>query len=176
MIFLYSTISSKSIFVIVVSLRQASALIAPAGHLHRFLDAWELAGCSFPLCCVSPRTSPCLSLSPLVSFACLWLCSSLALLLSCLLLGLLFCLLLALFFCLLLALLFSVLFIFAPDLRVLLAVLVPLLLYFVLLATGSLAVVPSVVLLQSHFVVGHDSVARFWLPPNITTQHCALRD
>ena len=29
---------------------------------------------------------------------------------------------------------------------------------------------------QSHFVVGYDSVARFWLPANITTQHCALRD
>ena len=61
--------------------------------------------------------------------------------------------------------LFSVLFVFAADLRVLLAVLVPLLLYFVLLTTGSLAVVPSVLLLQSYFVVGYDSVVRFWLPP-----------
>ena len=26
------------------------------------------------------------------------------------------------------------------------------------------------------FVVCYDSVARFWLTPNITTQHCALRD
>ena len=100
-------------------------------------------------------------------------------------------LLLALLFCLLLALLFSVLFIIAPDLRVLLAVLEPVLLYFILLATGSLAVVPvscfflttcslavvpSVLLLQSHSVVSCDSVARFWLHSNITTQHCAFRD
>ena len=33
------------------------------------------------------------------------------------------------------------------------------------LTTGFLAVVPSELLLQSHFVVGYDSVARFWLPP-----------
>ena len=89
----------------------------------------------------------------------------------------------------LLALLFSILFIIAPDLRVLLAVLVLLLRYFLLLATGSLAVVlsliltacssavvASVLLSQSHFVVGYDSVARFWLPSNIITQHCALGD
>ena len=31
-------------------------------------------------------------------------------------------------------------------------------------------------LFQSHFVVGYDSVARFRLPSNITTQHCALPD
>ena len=43
------------------------------------------------------------------------------------------------------------------------------------LTTGSLAVVPSVLLLQSHFVVSYDSVARFWLHPNITTQRFALR-
>ena len=56
--------------------------------------------------------------------------------------------------------------------------LVPLLLYFVLvttaslavvpsriLTTGSFAVVPSVLLFQSLFVAGHDSVVRFWLPP-----------
>ena len=36
--------------------------------------------------------------------------------------------------------------------------------------------VASVLLSQSHFVVGYDSVARFWLPSNITTQHCALGD
>ena len=39
---------------------------------------------------------------------------------------------------------------------VLLPFLVPLLLYFILLTTGSLAVVPSVPLLQSHFVVVYD--------------------
>ena len=48
---------------------------------------------------------------------------------------------------------------------VLLAVLVPLLLYFVLLTTDSLAVVPSVLLFQSHIVVGYDSLDRLWLPP-----------
>ena len=49
--------------------------------------------------------------------------------------------------CLLLAMLFSVLFIIiAPDLRVLLAVLVNLLCYFVLLTTGSLVVVLSRIL------------------------------
>ena len=74
MIFLCSTISSsKSIFVMVMI---TSALIAPAGHLHRFLDASGLAGCSFLLYCVSHRTSPCLGRSPLVCFACGWLCSS----------------------------------------------------------------------------------------------------
>ena len=59
-----------------------------------------------------------------------------------------------------------------------------------LLTTCSLAEVPSVILshhwlfgcgsfcaaFQSNFVAGYDSVARFWLPSNITTQHCALRD
>ena len=55
-------------------------------------------------------------------------------------------LLLALLFCLLLALLFSVLFIIAPDYGVLLAVLVPMLLYSVLLTTGSSAVVLSRIL------------------------------
>ena len=86
---------------------------------------------------------------------------------SCLPLDLRFCLLLALLFCLLLALLFCLLlFIIAPVLRVLLAVLVH-----------------RVALLRScrHKLVGcgcvsDDSVARFWLPSNITTQHCALRD
>ena len=89
-------------------------------------------------------------------------------LLFCLLLALLFCLLLALLFCLLLALLFSVLFILSPLLDdasassfstslsptlriqlfdVLLAVLVPGLLYFILLLTTcSLAVAPSLIL------------------------------
>ena len=61
--------------------------------------------------------------------------------------ALLFCLLLALPFCLLLALPFSVLLIIAPDLRCSsLAVLVPLLLYFILFTTGSLAVVQSLIL------------------------------
>ena len=52
----------------------ASALIVPAGHLHRFLDASGLAGCSFPLYCASPRTSSCLVRSPVVCFVCRWLC------------------------------------------------------------------------------------------------------
>ena len=65
--------------------------------------------------------------------------------------------------CLSLALLFSVLSIIASDFFF--SVLVPLLLYFVLLATSSLAVVPSVLLLQSHLVVGYDSVVLFSLPP-----------
>ena len=104
MIFLYSTISSsKSIFVMVVSHRQASAPIAPPGRLHRFLEASGLADCSFLLYCVSPRnwprTSPCLGGSPLVCLACCGLCS---------------CLLLAVLFCLLLAVLFSVLLILSP--------------------------------------------------------------
>ena len=34
-----------------------------------------------------------------------------------------------------------------------------------LFTTGSLAVVSSGLLYQSHFVVGYDSVACFWLPP-----------
>ena len=53
------------------SLRPASTRIAPAGHL-------GLAGCSFLMYCASPRTSPCLGRSPLVRFACRWLCSYLA--------------------------------------------------------------------------------------------------
>ena len=102
MIFLYSTISSsKSIFVMVVSHRQASAPTAPPGHLHRSLDASGLADCSFLLYCVSPRnsprTSPCLGRSPLVCLACCWLCPCL---------------------CLLLAMLFLVLFIISPLLDV----------------------------------------------------------
>ena len=138
------------------------------------------------LCTVaSPRISSCLVRSFLVCFALLLSCLLLVIL-SCLLLPLLFCLLLAWLlclllawlFCLLLAFLFSVLFIIAPDLRVLLAGLLPLLLFFVLLTTGSLAVVlsrilttcssavvPSVflsqLLFQSRFVVGYDSVVRF---------------
>ena len=69
-------------------------------------------GCSFPLCCASPRTSPCLGSQSFCS-----LCLLLALLLCLLLALLLSCLLLALLLCLLLALLFSVLFNVAPDLR-----------------------------------------------------------
>ena len=41
----------------------------------------------------------------------------------------------------------------------------------VFLTTCSLAVVPSVLLFQSHFVVVYDCVARFWLPSNITAPH-----
>ena len=118
-------------------------------------------------------------------------CLLLALLLSCLLLALLLCLLLALLFCLLLALLFSVPFIVVPDLRCFSRcprTRVALLRSSLLFTTGSfavvlsrilttcslavvrrcfslskasLAVVPSVLLLQSHIVVGYDSVARF---------------
>ena len=79
MIFLCSSISSsKSIFVISRDhFAKLQALIAPAGHLHRFLDASELAGCSFPLYCISHRTSPCLGRSRLVCLACRWLCSCL---------------------------------------------------------------------------------------------------
>ena len=85
------------------------------------------------------------------------------------------------------ALLFLFFFIIAPDLRVLLAVLVPLLLHFFLLATGSLALVLgfSPLALWLWFLLcffseslggRKNSVARFWLPSNITTQHCARRD
>ena len=106
----------------------------------------------------------------------------LAVLFSCLQLAMLFCLLLALLFCLLLALLFSVLFLITPDLRCCSrAVLVPVLVYFVLLfsdplTTGSLAVVPSVHLLQSHFVVVYDCVVRFWLFPTPLLNIAPLRD
>ena len=69
------------------------------GHDHFALPLLDIciAGCSFLLYRVSPRTSPCLML----------FCLLLALL-FCLLLALLFCLLLALLFCLLSAVLFSV--------------------------------------------------------------------
>ena len=114
----------------------------------------------------------CLGRNPLVRFACRWLCSSclpLAMLLS--------CLLLAMLFCLLLAMLFSVLFIIAPDHRCSSrAVLVLLLLYFILLTTCSLAVVPSLLPLQSHFVVVCDSVVRFWLLPTPLLSIAPLRD
>ena len=92
----------------------------------------------------------------------------------------------------------SVLFVILRIFNVLLAVLVLLLLYFILLAanslavipsniltTGSLAVVPSLVslavvpsvlLLQSHFVVVHDSVVRFWLHPTPLLSIAPLRD
>ena len=127
--------------------RSWSLCFAPAGHLHRWLQLSSVL-------CFSSYFA--LSLSP--SFAllsCCWLCSSFLLLAllffpavwlrsSFLLFGfaLLACCL-ALLFCLQLAMLFSVLFIISPDLRVLLAVLVPLLRDFVLLATGSLGVVPG---------------------------------
>ena len=79
-----------------------------------------IAGCNYLHYCASPRTSPCLCRCPLVC-----LCLPLTLLFS----------------CLPLAVLFSALFI-TPRLRVLLAVLVPWLLYFFLVTAGSLAVVP----------------------------------
>ena len=44
------------------------------------------------------------------------------------------------------------------------------------LTTGSLAVVSSVLLLQSHFVVVHDSVVRFWLRPTPLLSTTPLRD
>ena len=55
------------------------------------------------------------------------------------------------------------------------------LLYFVFLfsdslTTGFLAVVPSVLLLQSHFVVVYDSVVRFWLLPAPLLNIAPLRD
>ena len=62
------------------------------------------------------------------------------------------------------ALLFSVVFILAPDLRVLLAVLVLLLLSFDLLTTGSLAVVPSRILTTcSLAVVPSPILSHHWL-------------
>ena len=63
-----------------------------------------------------------------------------------------------------------------------------LLLYFILLATSSLAVVPSlilsplalwvpsVLLIQSHFVVVYDSVVRFWLLSTPLLSIAPLRD
>ena len=78
----------------------------------------------------------------------------------------------------------------SPDLRCSSrAVLVLLLFYFILLATssvavvpsliltvGSLAVIPSVLLLPSHFVVVYDSVVRFWLLPTPQRSIAPLRD
>ena len=65
MIFLYCPISSsKSIFGIVVITSPCPCWISTS------------VGCSFLLYCASPRTSPCLGRSPLVCFACRWLCSS----------------------------------------------------------------------------------------------------
>ena len=122
-----------------------------------------IAGCSFLLYCVSPRTSPCLGRSPSVCFAGRWLCSFLACLWLCSLASRWLCSSGCLWrcssaccwlcsSCLLSALLLSVLFIFAPDLCVLLAVLVPLLLYFVLVTTASLAVVLSRI--SHHLLLG----------------------
>ena len=91
--------------------------------------------------------------SPFVRFACRWLCSSLA---CCWLCSCACCWLCSSRF-------FSTL---LQVFDVILAVLVPVLLYFVLLTTCSLAVVPLLILSPlAHFVVGCDSVARFWLPP-----------
>ena len=44
------------------------------------------------------------------------------------------------------------------------------------LTTGSLAVVPSVLFLQSHYVVVYDSVVRFWLLPTPLLSIAPLRD
>ena len=55
--------------------------------------------------------------------------------------------------------------------HVLLAVLAPLLLHFILLATGSLAVVPSVLLLLNHFVVVYRLLGSFLASSNTTAQH-----
>ena len=135
------------------------------------LDIWDWLAAAF-LCSVLLLVLRLVSVrSPLVRFACRWLCSSSA----CRWLALL-CSWLCSSCCWLCSSRF-----FSPLLQifdVLLAVLVPLLLYFVLLTTGSLvvvlspilttcslAVVPSVFLLQSLFVVGYDTLARFWLPP-----------
>ena len=123
--------------------------------------------CSSACCwlCLSACCWLCLSACCwLCSSACCWLCSS-----AC-------CWLCS--FCLLLALLFSVLFHHRSRSscssrcpRTLVAVLLP----SRILTTCSLAVVPSVLLFQSHFVVGYDSVARLWLPAASSTQHCALQ-
>ena len=133
---------------------------APAAH---FGTGW-LDCCSLLLCIVL------ILVLRLVSVAVLWLlCLSLVLLLS----------------CLPLALLFSVLSSFLPfstlsaALRVhrrfgvLHAVLKPVLLYFVLLATGLLAVALSLIL--SRDTLWYFTIS--WMPRlNTTTQHCAPRD
>ena len=100
----------------VLTIRQASDPIAPAVHLHRFLDAWGLAGCNFPLL-VLWFALPAVGFCFVSSLSC-WLCSS-----AC---------------CW--HLLFSVLFNIAPDLRCSSrAVLVPVLLYFIVLFFSPLA-------------------------------------
>ena len=167
MIFLYSTISSsKSISVMVVSHRQASALFAPAGHLHRLLDASGLAGwldglLQLVICSVLRLLLRLVSVVALWfvlravghALACCWLCFSR-------------------FFSLFLP--FSTL---SAALRtprrfdVLLAVLAPVLLLYLLFTTGSsavvlspilttgfLAVVPSV-FLSHHWILGSGSLS-----------------
>ena len=139
-------------------------------------------------------TSPCPCWTS-ASLAAAFFCTVLLLvfrLVSVAVLWLVFCLLLALLLCLLLALLLSVLSVIAPDFscssrcpRTRVALLHSC--RHRLVGCGSvsdshrsLAVVPSV-LLSHHWLFGCGAVcafllARFWLPPKITTQHCALRD
>ena len=182
MILLYSPISPvKSIFGMVGSRRQGSAPIAPAGRLHRSSDASGLAGCSFPPGIVF------LLVLRFVSVAVLWFALP-AVGYALVLPAVGFALLPAVGFALLPAVrsALSVLFIIAPDLRVLLAVLVPLfaLLHILatgssavvlslILTTGSLGVVPSVLHLQSDFVVGIRLRGSCLASPNTTAQHCA---
>ena len=140
MILLCSTISS---------LKSISGIFAiPSSSFSSFCPCWTFAsvlGCfgtgpltvAFPLSCTSPHTSPCLGHSPLVCFACCWLCPCLA---CCWLCS-------SRFFSSFLP--FSTL---SAALRahrrfdVLLAVLVPVLLLYLLFTTGSSAVVQSRIL------------------------------
>ena len=79
MIFLYSTVSSsKSIFPMVVITSPSFSSYCPCWTSASVLGCFGTAGCSFPLYCVSPRTSPCLGRRHLGCFACRWSYSSLA--------------------------------------------------------------------------------------------------
>ena len=118
--------------------------------------------CSFPLRCVSHRTSLCLGRCPLVRFA----------LLSCLLLALLFSLACCWLCSSLLPAVGSALSVLVIILQICDVLLTSSnICCFIRLVTGSLAVVPSL-LLQCRVVDVYDSVFRFWLLP---TQYSALR-
>ena len=154
MIYLYSTISSsKSIFGIVVITSSSFSSCC----------SWWTSGTSYLTGCVAAAflCGVFLLVLRLVSVAVLWLlCLPLAMLFS----------------CLPLALLFSVLFIFAADLRVLLAVLVPLLhllrsSHHWLVGCGSFCASSSELLCGRLRLRGS-----FLASSNITTQRCALRD
>ena len=136
-----------------------------------------IAGCSFLLHCASPRTSPCLGRRPLLPADAMFFS----------------CLLLALLLCLLLALLFSFLFIIAPDCscssrcpRTRVALLPKLspqarglwfcLGFSPLLGCGSFCAFFSSLVLWLWCCLCFSSWLVSGFPPNITTQHCALRD